>query len=482
MASADRVLLIISRLNNQSKPHGGEKRHPHKDVRCGRAAGGTVQVADEPGAAERPQRTHTVNQRHRATRDVTRQHFRDDGKERTIRGIHGGTGDHQQGIRGPEVICTHGPRADKGKSSDQQQRPDKQFSVLQLVRRPGDDDHGDGRGQIRYGREPAHFYHAEVFAAAADNRRQPQHKAVHANAPGKVLRAEQDHVTRAEGFTIVTHRLQTLLFFVQLRLQRLQLGLKVQGLALLLLLGGMNGDSVALILLLWALVAALWLVRGYVLRKRQLEALLRSAMEDESSCDCGTGWKALAELQDRVPYPIRALALDLTDRGSFQTYADALAEEPVEVGLLVNASGFGKFRAVVDTPLEVNLNMTDLNCQAVVALCQLTAPYMPRGGQIINIASVAAFQPIPYINVYGATKAFVKQFSRNLIADLIHTRIRVTNIEPGLAESEFSLVRFHGDRDRADAVYRGTQPLTPALSAHIAELTALYHRVPGEEL
>ncbi len=76
-------------------------------------------------------------------------------------------------------------------------------------------------------------------------------------------------------------------------------------------------------------------------------------------------------------------------------YAAALAETPVEVGLLMNCSGFGKFRAVVDTPLEVNLNMTDLNCQAVVALCQLTAPYMPRGGQIINIASVAAFQPIP---------------------------------------------------------------------------------------
>ena len=81
--------------------------------------------------------------------------------------------------------------------------------------------------------------------------------------------------------------------------------------------------------------------------------------------------KALEELRDQVPYPIRPLALDLTDRGSFQTYADALAEEPVEVGLLVNASGFGKFRALVDTPLEVNLNMTDLNCQAVVALCQL---------------------------------------------------------------------------------------------------------------
>ena len=111
--------------------------------------------------------------------------------------------------------------------------------------------------------------------------------------------------------------------------------------------------------------------------------------------------KALKELRDQVPYPIRPLALDLTDRRSFQTYADALAEEPVEVGLLVNASGFGKFRAVVDTPLETNLNMVDLNCQAVMALCQLTVPYMPRGGQIINIASVAAFQPSPILTCTG---------------------------------------------------------------------------------
>jgi len=145
----------------------------------------------------------------------------------------------------------------------------------------------------------------------------------------------------------------------------------------------------------------------------------------------------LKELRDQVPYPIRPLALDLTDRRSFQTYADALAEEPVEVGLLVNASGFGKFRAVVDTPLEVNLNMTDLNCQAVVALCQLTAPYMPRGGQIINIASVAAFQPIPYINVYGATKAFVLSFSRALNRELRSRGVRVMALCPFWTRTAF---------------------------------------------
>ena len=145
----------------------------------------------------------------------------------------------------------------------------------------------------------------------------------------------------------------------------------------------------------------------------------------------------LEALRKTVPFPIRPLALDLTDRRSFQTYADALAEEPVEVGLLVNASGFGKFRAVVDTPLEVNLNMTDLNCQAVVAMCQITAPYMPRGSQIINIASVAAFQPIPYINVYGATKAFVLSFSRALNRELRSRGVRVMALCPFWTRTAF---------------------------------------------
>lgn len=85
----------------------------------------------------------------------------------------------------------------------------------------------------------------------------------------------------------------------------------------------------------------------------------------------------LEALAAAVPFPIRVFAMDLTDRASFGVYAAALAEEPVEVGLLMNCSGFGKFSAVLDTPLEVNLNMTDLNCQAVVAMCQLTVPYMP---------------------------------------------------------------------------------------------------------
>ncbi|MEN8200223.1 MAG: SDR family NAD(P)-dependent oxidoreductase, partial [Thermodesulfobacteriota bacterium] len=82
-------------------------------------------------------------------------------------------------------------------------------------------------------------------------------------------------------------------------------------------------------------------------------------------------------------------------------------------------------------------------------------------GLIINMGSVAGSWPYPGGNVYGATKAFVEQFSNNLRSDVHGSGVRVSNIEPGLSESEFSVVRFHGDRAKADAVYEGTDPLTP---------------------
>lgn len=145
----------------------------------------------------------------------------------------------------------------------------------------------------------------------------------------------------------------------------------------------------------------------------------------------------LEELRASVPYPVKGISLDLTDRASFAVYAELLKTEEVEVGLLVNASGFGKFAAAMDTPLEVNLNMVDLNCQALMALCQLTVPYMGKGGRIINIASVAADQPIPYINVYAATKAFVLRYSRALNRELRSRGIGVTAVCPFWTKTEF---------------------------------------------
>jgi NADP-dependent 3-hydroxy acid dehydrogenase YdfG len=99
-------------------------------------------------------------------------------------------------------------------------------------------------------------------------------------------------------------------------------------------------------------------------------------------------------------------------------------------------------------------------------------------GHIVNLGSIAGDWPYPGGNVYGATKAFVKQFSINLRSDLAGTDIRVTNIEPGLSETEFSIVRFKGDTEKAAKVYEGCQPLTAddvAEAIHWA--TSLPHHV-----
>ena len=149
----------------------------------------------------------------------------------------------------------------------------------------------------------------------------------------------------------------------------------------------------------------------------------------------------------KLDYPVKPLALDLTDRASFNTYGELLRTEAPDVRLLINCSGYGKFCATFDVPLEVNLNMTDLNCQALQAMCQLTASYISEGGKIINIASVAAFQPIPYINVYGATKAFVLSYSRALNRELNKKGISVMAVCPFWTRTEFFDRAVAADKD-----------------------------------
>jgi 3-hydroxy acid dehydrogenase/malonic semialdehyde reductase len=105
--------------------------------------------------------------------------------------------------------------------------------------------------------------------------------------------------------------------------------------------------------------------------------------------------------------------------------------------------------------------MVDTNIKGVLYMTRAILPGMVerKRGHVINIGSTAGNWPYPGGNVYGGTKAFLKQFSLNLRADLIGTGVRVTNLEPGLAETEFSLVRFKGDADKAGQVYNNMQPL-----------------------
>ena len=145
----------------------------------------------------------------------------------------------------------------------------------------------------------------------------------------------------------------------------------------------------------------------------------------------------LESLADEVKAPIRAIALDLSAKESYDAYAALLAAEKPDVQILVNGSGFGKFGAFADMELDDQLAMIDLNDKALVAVTYLTLPYMKAGGQIYQIDSLSSFQPVPYINVYAATKAFVLSFSRSLNVELKKRGIRVLAVCPGWVRTEF---------------------------------------------
>ena len=145
----------------------------------------------------------------------------------------------------------------------------------------------------------------------------------------------------------------------------------------------------------------------------------------------------LTALQEELPYKARAISMDLSSPTAKDEFASLLEKENPEVGLLVNCSGFGKFAAFCDTPMQDNLTMIDLNCKALTAMTQLTLPYMHEGAKIVNVASVAAYQPIPYINVYAATKSYVLFFSRALNRELKSRKISVTAICPFWTKTAF---------------------------------------------
>lgn len=157
------------------------------------------------------------------------------------------------------------------------------------------------------------------------------------------------------------------------------------------------------------------------------------------------------------------LALDVRDRDAVETAVAGLPEDFSEVDVLINNAGLALgLEPAQRADLDEWEEMVDTNIKGLMGVTRALLPGMvARGrGHVVNLGSVAASWPYPGGNCYGATKAFVQQFSRNLRSDLLGTGVRVTNIEPGMAETEFSLVRFKGNADQAAAVYSGTRPLT----------------------
>lgn len=158
------------------------------------------------------------------------------------------------------------------------------------------------------------------------------------------------------------------------------------------------------------------------------------------------------------------VTLDVTSRASIDAALASLPPEWRPIDVLVNNAGLALNTAPAhEVPLEDWDTMIATNCQGLVTMTRAVLPAMvERGsGLVINIGSVAGHYPYPGGNVYGATKAFVEQFTLNLRADLVGTGVRATNIAPGLCGgTEFSNVRFKGDDAAAAKVYEGTTPLT----------------------
>ena len=147
--------------------------------------------------------------------------------------------------------------------------------------------------------------------------------------------------------------------------------------------------------------------------------------------------QALKELRPLCPYPIRPLAFDLGKEESFTSISALLEKEQPDVKLLVNAAGFGKFGRFEKIPLADELGMIDLNCKALVAMTRIVLPYMHRGSHILQLDSLSAFQPVPFITTYGATKSFVLSYSRAMNAELKGTGIRMMAMNPGWVKTEF---------------------------------------------
>jgi 3-hydroxy acid dehydrogenase / malonic semialdehyde reductase len=157
------------------------------------------------------------------------------------------------------------------------------------------------------------------------------------------------------------------------------------------------------------------------------------------------------------------LELDVRDRAAVDSAVAGLPGEFKAIDVLVNNAGLALgLNPAQEADLDDWDQMIDTNCKGLVYCSRAILPGMVarKRGHVINLGSVAGTYPYPGGNVYGGTKAFVHQFSLNLRSDLHGTGVRVTCVEPGMADTEFSLVRFSGDQTKADNVYAGMQPMT----------------------
>ncbi|WP_459817318.1 SDR family NAD(P)-dependent oxidoreductase [Campylobacter concisus] len=178
---------------------------------------------------------------------------------------------------------------------------------------------------------------------------------------------------------------------------------------------------------------------------------------------------ALARREDRLKKlaselgDTHIIVADIRDKKAVFDAVDSLPDKFKDIEVLVNNAGLALGQEkTIDAKVDDFETMIDTNVKGFIYSTKAVLPllYKQEKGYIFNLGSTAGSWPYPGSNVYGATKAFVKQFSLNLRNDLVGTNIRVTNIEPGLCKTEFSEVRFKGDKAKADSIYEHTNFIT----------------------
>ncbi|GAX35964.1 SDR family oxidoreductase [Nodularia sp. NIES-3585] len=177
-------------------------------------------------------------------------------------------------------------------------------------------------------------------------------------------------------------------------------------------------------------------------------------------------WERLQELADTLNKEfgaeIHLLQLDVRDRSAVESAISGLSPAWSDIDILINNAGLSRgLEKLHEGDFQDWDEMIDTNIKGLLHLTRYVVPGMVKRdrGHIVNLGSIAGHQTYPGGNVYCATKAAVKAISEGLKQDLLGTPVRVTSIDPGMVETEFSNVRFHGDHARADKVYQGVTPL-----------------------
>ena len=183
----------------------------------------------------------------------------------------------------------------------------------------------------------------------------------------------------------------------------------------------------------------------------------------------------LSEIKKELDAEVMTLAFDVRDRFKAQNYISSLPAEWKKIDVLVNNAGLALgLEPEYEGSIDDWETMIDTNLKGLLIMTRLIVPGMVErnSGHVINIGSVAGDAAYPGGNVYCATKAAVKALSDGLRIDVANTAVRVTNLKPGLVETNFSNVRFHGDNERAANVYKGIKPLTGEDIADVAVYAA----------